>query len=83
MHAIQNRHHEACHFASNVHVLIYALGETDALLIPMVDVRKPRLHAVACVIHCGIDLSEGSHTLYFVVTKEAARLGQQSPAPRA
>ena len=61
MHSVQDRHHEACHFAANVHVLIHALGETHALLVPMVYVRKPRLYAIPCVLHCGMHLSEGSH----------------------
>ena len=61
MHSVQDRHHEACYFAANVHVLIHALGETYALLVPMVYVRKPRLYAVACVLHCGMHLSKGSH----------------------
>ena len=66
MHPIENGHHQPGDLAPNVHVLIYALSETDALLILVVHKGEPRFHAIAGVVDCGMYFPEGSHTSFTV-----------------
>ena len=64
MHPVEDGHHQPGDLAPNVHVLIYALGETDTLLVTVIHVREPRFHAIAGVVDCGMYFPEGSYTSF-------------------